>query len=104
LIIVFDAGEKGWNVVERNTGGDSASGNSHPVTHEQVAISAGNVVEVDVAIERSADCPQVASAPGAEQQLGDAAAELMVFGIGESGGAQIAKHRGRRGEVGDALR
>ena len=103
LVVVLDRREERRNVVDRDSGGDTSPGDTDTVADEQVAVAAGDVVEVDVALERSADGPHETSAPGAEQQLGDSTGELAMFGVGEAGGTQVGKHPFGRRQVGDAL-
>jgi hypothetical protein len=54
---VFDLGEEPGDVVDRNPRCHASPGNTDAVAHEEVTIAAGDVVEVDLAVERSADGP-----------------------------------------------
>jgi hypothetical protein len=57
LIIVVDCCKYSGNFVDGDACGNAAAGHTDAVADEQVAIPASDVVEVDLAIECSADCP-----------------------------------------------
>jgi hypothetical protein len=55
MIVVADRCEHVGDIVDRNSRGDSSSGDTDAVADEEVPVAAGDVVEVDFAIERSTD-------------------------------------------------
>ena len=69
---------------------DAPTGDADAVANEQVAVAAGDVVEVEVAVVQrpAGERAHAWSAPGADHQLGEAAGQLVVLGIGEAGRAQ----------------
>jgi hypothetical protein len=55
LVVVFDCSEHSGNIVDGDAGGDTPRRDTDAVADEQVAITPGDVVEVDLTIERSTD-------------------------------------------------
>ncbi len=47
LVDVVDRRQSGWRLVEWHAGGDAAAGEADAVADEQVAVTAGDVVEVE---------------------------------------------------------
>jgi hypothetical protein len=58
---VLEPGKEVGDLVYGHACGDSSSRDSDSVAYEQVAVAARDVVEVDLAIERSTDGPHVVS-------------------------------------------
>ena len=84
LVDVVDRAEHRRHVVDGDPGGDAAAGEPDAVADEQEPVAAGDVVEVEGAggvVGAPSDGPHQAGpggAPGAGEQLGDAAAEHAV--------------------------
>jgi hypothetical protein len=55
LIFVLDGSQRSGDVVDGDACGNPAPRDSYSVADEQVTVTAGDVVEVDLAIERSTD-------------------------------------------------
>ena len=56
LVVVLDRGQAcGRTSASGDACGDTAAGDADAVAYEQVAVAAGDVVEVDVVVERAGD-------------------------------------------------
>ena len=55
MVGVLDGGQKRRHLGEGYARCHPASGNAHTIAHEQVAVAAGDVVEIDIHIERVGD-------------------------------------------------
>jgi hypothetical protein len=60
-VVVLDAGEERDRLVDRDARGDATAGEPDALADEQVAVAAGDVVEVDVVAERDGDRAHVQS-------------------------------------------
>ena len=55
LAVVVDRGEERGDLLARHAGGHAAAGDAHTVTDEQVAVAAGDVVQVELLVEADGD-------------------------------------------------
>ena len=87
-------GEEGGGLVGADRAGDAAAGDADAVADEQHAVATGDVGEVGRQVDGSGDGARRSSgAARAGEQLGDAAAQQVVAGVGEPGPAERRHHR-----------
>ena len=63
VVVVFDRREEPDGFVDRHSRGDTAPGEPDTVADEQIAVTSGDVVEVEFDVERKRDGPHAGISP-----------------------------------------